>query len=99
MAGHPEYLEQLAGFVCGLKLDDLEGETVDASRTVVLDTIGAIVAGSRLAENGKLSELAARYGVGHFLTWCNAGGMVPHEQVTRSMSLFMRECAGSVVVG
>ena len=47
----------------------------------------------------KLSELAARYGVGHFLTWCNAGGMVPHEQVTRSMSLFMRECAGNVVVG
>ena len=62
MAGHPEYLERLAGFVCDLSLEDLEGKAVDASRTVVLDTIGAIVAGSRLAENRKLAELAVRMG-------------------------------------
>ena len=46
----------------------------------------------------KLSALGARYGVGHFLTWCNAGGLVPHDQVTRSMSLFMQECAPNITV-
>ena len=46
----------------------------------------------------KLSDLNQRYGVGHFITWCNAGGLIPHEQVTRSMSLFMRECAPSITV-
>ena len=44
----------------------------------------------------KLNELGERYGVGHFITWCNAGGMIPHEQVVRSMSLFMEECAEGV---
>ena len=44
----------------------------------------------------KLSALGERYGVGHFLTWCNAGGIVPHEQVTKSMSLFMKECAPNI---
>ena len=46
----------------------------------------------------KLNALAERYGAGHFLTWCNAGGMIPHEQVTRSMSLFMQECAPNITV-
>lgn len=41
----------------------------------------------------KLSALRDRYGVGHFLTWCNAGGIIPHEQVVRSMRLFMAEVA------
>ena len=60
MADHPEYLEKLADFVCGLTLDDLSGETVEASRTVALDTIGAITAGSRLPENRKLAEMAVK---------------------------------------
>jgi len=46
----------------------------------------------------KLMALAERYGVGHFLTWCNAGGIIPHEQVTRSMSLFMKECAPNITI-
>ena len=62
MAEHPEYLERLAGFVCDFRLEDLGDETVDASRTVVLDTIGAIVAGSRLPENRKLAEMAVKMG-------------------------------------
>ena len=60
MAEHPEYLEQLARFVCNLRLDDLGDDAVKATRTVVLDTIGAMVAGSRLPENRKLAEMAAR---------------------------------------
>ena len=46
----------------------------------------------------KLNALAERYGTGHFLTWCNAGGIIPHDQVTRSMSLFMQECAPNITV-
>ncbi len=46
----------------------------------------------------KLNELGERYGVGHFITWCNVGGIVPHDQVTRSMSLFMQECAPNVTI-
>ena len=45
-----------------------------------------------------LSALGERYGVGHFLTWCNPGGMIPQERVTRSMSLFMQECAPNIRV-
>ena len=60
MPDHPDYLERLAGFVCGLRLNELSGEAVDSARTVVLDTIGAMVAGSRLPENGKLAEMAVR---------------------------------------
>ena len=41
----------------------------------------------------KLAALRDRYGVGHFLTWCNAGGVIPHDQVVRSMRLFMDQVA------
>ena len=60
MPDRPEYLDRLAEFVCQLRLGDLGPETVDAARTVVLDTIGAIVAGSRLPENRKLAEMAVK---------------------------------------
>ena len=46
-----EYLDKLAGFVTETKLEDLEESTVTAAKNVVLDTIGAILAGSRLSEN------------------------------------------------
>lgn len=46
----------------------------------------------------KLNAVGGRYGVGHFITWCNAGGMIPHEQVTRSMSLFMEQCAPGITI-
>ena len=62
MGEHPEYLERLAGFVCDLRLQDLGDGAANDSRTVVLDTIGAIVAGSGLPENRKLAELALRMG-------------------------------------
>ena len=62
MPDHPEYLKRLARFVCDLRLNELGEDTVSASRTVVLDTIGAIVAGSLLPENRKLAEMAVRMG-------------------------------------
>ena len=65
MPDRPEYLDRLAEFVCQLRLDNLSSGAVDAARTVVLDTVGAMVAGSRLPENRKLAEMAVRMsGVG-----------------------------------
>ena len=68
----------------------------DASYDDALETMCAV--GNPDEVTAKLTTLGARYGVGHFLTWCNAGGIVPHEQVTRSMSLFMKECAPHIMV-
>ena len=65
MPDHPEYLEQLAEFVCELNLGHLDPDAVDAARTVVLDTVGAMLAGSRLPENRNLARLAVKMsGVG-----------------------------------
>ncbi len=62
MGEHPEYLERLASFVSETSLDNLSTGAVDAARTVVLDTFGAILAGSRLPENRNLAKLAVRMG-------------------------------------
>jgi len=56
-AARPDYLDKLAQFVVGAQLEDLGESTVAAARDVVLDTIGAILAGSRLPENGNLARL------------------------------------------
>ena len=53
------YLDQLAEFVADTRAEDLPPNTIAAARDVVLDTIGAIVAGSRLAENANFARLAA----------------------------------------
>ena len=58
MASH--YLDQLAEFVATVRLEDLAGSTVAAAKDVVLDTIGAISAGSRQPENANLAQLAAK---------------------------------------
>ena len=50
------YLDQLAEFVSTTRLDDLDRSTVDAAKNVVLDTIGAILAGSRVPENASLAR-------------------------------------------
>ena len=57
MASH--YLDQLAEFVATVRLEDLAGSTVAAAKDVVLDTIGAVSAGSRQPENANLAQLAA----------------------------------------
>ena len=62
MGDYPEYLERLAAFVSEMRLEDLSAEALDASRTVALDTFGAILAGSRLPENRNLAKLAVKMG-------------------------------------
>jgi 2-methylcitrate dehydratase PrpD len=53
------YLDRLARLTERVRLDDVSPGTVAAAKAVVLDTLGAILAGSRLSENRKLAELAA----------------------------------------
>ena len=56
----PDYLDRLSRFVCETRLEDLESATVNAAKSVVLDTIGAMLAGSRLSENVELARFAAQ---------------------------------------
>lgn len=53
------YLERLADFADVTRFDHLSERTRTAAKRVVLDTLGAIIAGSRLAENRRLAVLAA----------------------------------------
>lgn len=54
-----DYLDQLARFAAGVRYDALPASTITAARLVLLDTLGAITAGSALAENARLADLAA----------------------------------------
>ena len=58
----PEYLDRLSRFVCETLLQDLDDAAVVSAKTVVLDTIGAILAGSQLDENRGLAGLTVRLG-------------------------------------
>ena len=53
-----DYLDRLARFVTETRLEELEESTVSAAKTVVLDTIGAILAGSRQRENANFARLS-----------------------------------------
>jgi 2-methylcitrate dehydratase PrpD len=56
-----DYLDRLARFVAELRLDRLSEEAVAHARLVLLDTIGAMAAGSTQPENRRLAEaMAAR---------------------------------------
>jgi len=54
-----DYLDRLARLAARTRFGDLSGETVAAATNVVLDTLGAILAGSRLPENARLARLAS----------------------------------------
>src|SRR5262245_61877663 len=54
-----DYLERLSAFVRETTFAALPGPVVAAARLVVLDTLGAMLAGSRLPENARLARLAA----------------------------------------
>jgi 2-methylcitrate dehydratase PrpD len=54
-----DYLTRLARLAAGTTFDRLLPATVSAARAVTLDTLGAILAGSRLPENARLADLAA----------------------------------------
>lgn len=53
-----DYLTRLARLAVRVRFDDLQPSTVTAAKNVILDTLGAMLAGSRLAENAKLADLA-----------------------------------------
>jgi 2-methylcitrate dehydratase PrpD len=54
-----DYLTRLARLAARTRFDVLSPAAVAAARAVTLDTLGAILAGSRLAENARLADLAA----------------------------------------
>ncbi|MBI2171109.1 MAG: MmgE/PrpD family protein [Chloroflexi bacterium] len=51
-----DYLDKLSQFVADTDYEDLSPAAVAATKDVILDTIGAIVAGSELPENAKLAR-------------------------------------------
>ena len=59
-----DYLDQLAEFAVNTRLEDLDGAVVAAAKNVTLDTIGAMLAGSREPENANLARLVADMGRG-----------------------------------
>ena len=56
------YLDQLSEFVAKLRWEDLHPSTIAAAKDVVLDTIGAMIAGSSIDENANFARLAAQMG-------------------------------------
>ena len=54
-----DYLDRLTEFVADTRYDDLSEDAVASVRDVVLDTVGAILAGSRLSENANLARQVA----------------------------------------
>lgn len=54
-----DYLDLLAEFVADTRWEDFDPTTIAATKDVVLDTIGAMLAGSRLSENANFAGLAA----------------------------------------
>ena len=71
-----EYLDKLASFVTQTRLENLEEPTVAAAKNVVMDTIGAILAGSRLTENANFAQLARTMGSGGSATLIGHAGTV-----------------------
>ena len=60
----PAYLSQLANFAANLSYQNLPPSARNAAADILMDTIGAIIGGSRLPENSNLANLAARNGEG-----------------------------------
>ena len=73
-----DYLDLLAQFVAESRWEDLRPSTIAAAKDVVLDTIGAILAGSRLSENANFAGLAASMsGPGTATVFGHAGRVQP----------------------
>ena len=53
-----DYLDRLARFAADVRFDALPEATLAAARLVLLDTLGAVVAGSAGPENARLAKLA-----------------------------------------
>ncbi len=73
----PDYLDKLASFVASTRLEDLTESAITAARDVVLDTIGAMLAGSRLPENASFAQLVQTLsGAGHATIFGHSVGKV-----------------------
>ena len=59
-----DYLYRLARFAVDTRLEELEWSTVAAAKNVILDTLGAMLAGSRQPENANLAGLVEGMGQG-----------------------------------
>jgi len=71
-----DYLDRLSEFVEAVSLDRLSGEAVQAARLVLLDTIGAMVAGSAQPENRRLAAAMHERGSRAGATLVGHGGRV-----------------------
>lgn len=54
-----DYLDRVASRVCELSLADLDAAALEATKSVVLDTLGAMLAGSALEDNANAARWAA----------------------------------------
>ena len=57
-----DYLDRLAQFVVDTTLENLDPAAVTATKKVVLDTLGVVLAGSRFPENASFAKLAREMG-------------------------------------
>ena len=55
-----DYLDQMAEFAVNTRLEDLDATTVSAAKNVALDTIGAMLAGSRQPAAGSRQPAAGK---------------------------------------
>jgi 2-methylcitrate dehydratase PrpD len=53
------YLDRLCRLAAGTRFERLSERALAAARNVVMDTLGAVLAGSRLAENARLARVVA----------------------------------------
>ena len=80
----PAYLDKISEFVCETRLEFLKPSTLISAKSVVLDTIGAMLAGSSLPENKKLALLAAKTGGHGSATLVGQSGSAPAVFATLS---------------
>ena len=80
----PAYLDKISEFVCETRLEFLKPSTLISAKSVVLDTIGAMLAGSSLPENKKLALLAAKTGGHGSATLVGHSGSAPAVFATLS---------------
>jgi 2-methylcitrate dehydratase PrpD len=69
-----DYLTELARWIEGIRFQTLPASTVAATRLVLLDTLGAIVAGSAEKENARLASLASARSARSACTLIGHGG-------------------------
>jgi len=71
------------------------GRFAEISYEQILDEIAIV--GSPAECREQLARVRDEFGVGHILTWFNAGGQVPNDKVQRSMRLWIDEVAPAFV--